>query len=97
MRRSHYLASQLTGRLVFLVLEVAALVAFARFAFDVPLRGSWAALLLLSCSFLVPALGQGLLMICHACFGQINKSVDVDIGGGSRYQLDQRCSTGQEK
>ena len=30
--------------------------------FDVPLRGSWAALLLLSCSFLVPALGQGLLI-----------------------------------
>jgi ABC-2 type transport system permease protein len=30
--------------------------------FDVPLRGSWPALLLLSCSFLVPALGQGLLI-----------------------------------
>jgi drug efflux transport system permease protein len=30
--------------------------------FDVPLRGSWAALLLLSSTFLVPALGQGLLI-----------------------------------
>jgi ABC-2 type transport system permease protein len=30
--------------------------------FDVPLRGSWAALLLLSSLFLVPALGQGLLI-----------------------------------
>ena len=30
--------------------------------FDVPLRGSWVALLLLSCTFLVPALGQGLLI-----------------------------------
>jgi ABC-2 type transport system permease protein len=30
--------------------------------FDVPLRGSWLALLLLACSFLVPALGQGLLI-----------------------------------
>jgi ABC-2 type transport system permease protein len=30
--------------------------------FDVPLRGSWYALLLLSCAFLVPALGQGLLI-----------------------------------
>jgi len=30
--------------------------------FDVPLRGSWLALLLLSCTFLVPALGQGLLI-----------------------------------
>lgn len=30
--------------------------------FDVPLRGSWAALLTLSCAFLMPALGQGLLI-----------------------------------
>lgn len=30
--------------------------------FDVPLRGSWLALLALSCAFLVPALGQGLLI-----------------------------------
>ncbi|HEX7061086.1 MAG TPA: ABC transporter permease [Woeseiaceae bacterium] len=31
-------------------------------AFDVPLRGSWAALFSLSSAFLVPALGQGLLI-----------------------------------
>lgn len=31
-------------------------------AFDVPLRGSWPVLLLLSSAFLVPALGQGLLI-----------------------------------
>jgi ABC-2 type transport system permease protein len=31
-------------------------------AFDVPLRGSWPALLALSCAFLMPALGQGLLI-----------------------------------
>lgn len=30
--------------------------------FDVPLRGSWLALLLLSATFLIPALGQGLLV-----------------------------------
>jgi len=30
--------------------------------FDVPLRGSWGALLALSASFLIPALGQGLLI-----------------------------------
>ncbi len=36
--------------------------ALAQLAFDVPLRGSWAALLLLACVFLVPALGQGLLI-----------------------------------
>jgi ABC-2 type transport system permease protein len=35
---------------------------FAVTLFDVPLRGSWLALLLLSCVFLVPALGQGLLI-----------------------------------
>jgi len=34
----------------------------AMLLFHVPLRGSWAALLLLSCTFLVPALGQGLLI-----------------------------------
>ena len=34
----------------------------AIFVFDVPLRGSWLALLTLSCAFLVPALGQGLLI-----------------------------------
>ena len=36
--------------------------AAAVFLFDVPLRGSLLALLLLTCSFLVPALGQGLLI-----------------------------------
>jgi drug efflux transport system permease protein len=36
--------------------------AAAIWLFDVPLRGSWLALLLLSCTFLVPALGQGLLI-----------------------------------
>ena len=36
--------------------------AAAVFLFDVPLRGSVLALLLLTCSFLIPALGQGLLI-----------------------------------
>jgi drug efflux transport system permease protein len=36
--------------------------AAAVFLFDVPLRGSLLALLMLTCSFLVPALGQGLLI-----------------------------------
>jgi len=40
MRRSDFLLAQIFGRLVFLVFEVAALVAFAHFAFDVPVRGS---------------------------------------------------------
>lgn len=36
--------------------------ALAIFAFGVPLRGSWLALLMLSAVFMVPALGQGLLI-----------------------------------
>jgi ABC-type multidrug transport system permease subunit len=44
MRRSDYLLSQMTGRLVFLVFEVGVLVGFGRLVFDVPQRGSWLAL-----------------------------------------------------
>ncbi len=62
MRRSDFLLSQITGRLVFLVLEVGVLVVFARLAFDVPLRGS---LVSLSAVCVVGALtfgGLGLLV-----------------------------------
>ncbi|HEU4509167.1 MAG TPA: ABC transporter permease [Pyrinomonadaceae bacterium] len=41
MRRSHYLLSFMLSRLVFLVLEVAALVVFAWLVFDFTVRGSW--------------------------------------------------------
>ena len=44
MRRSHYLLSFMLSRLVFLVLEVAAVVAFAWFAFGFTVRGSWLSL-----------------------------------------------------
>ncbi|MCG8459078.1 MAG: ABC transporter permease, partial [Holophagales bacterium] len=40
--------------------------ALANLVFDVPLRGSLGALLLLSAAFLVPALGQGLLISAAA-------------------------------
>ena len=40
MRRSHYLLSFMLSRLLFLALEVAALVVFARFVFGVVVRGS---------------------------------------------------------
>ena len=40
MRRSHYLLSFMLSRLIFLALEVAALVAFARLVFGVVVRGS---------------------------------------------------------
>lgn len=56
----------LLGKLLpYFVLGIAATLGCALISialFDVPLRGSWAALLLLSCTFLVPALGQGLLI-----------------------------------
>jgi ABC-2 type transport system permease protein len=41
MRRSHYLLSFMLSRLVFLVLEVAAVVVFAWLAFGFTVRGSW--------------------------------------------------------
>jgi len=61
VRRSHLLGAQLTSRLLFLVPEAGALLAFAYFVLDVPLRGS---LLLLVFVSLVGALafsGLGLL------------------------------------
>jgi ABC-2 type transport system permease protein len=60
-RRSHLLGAQLTARLLFLVPEAGALLLFAHFALDVPLRGS---LLLLVGVSLLGALafsGLGLL------------------------------------
>lgn len=41
MRRSHYLLSFMLSRLVFLVLEVAAVIIFASLAFGFTVRGSW--------------------------------------------------------
>lgn len=41
MRRSHYLFSFMLSRLVFLALEVAAVVVFAWLVFDFTVRGSW--------------------------------------------------------
>jgi ABC-type multidrug transport system permease subunit len=61
VRRSHLLAAQILSRLVFLVPETAALLLFARFVLDVPIRGS---LLLLVAVAFVGALtfsGLGLL------------------------------------
>lgn len=59
-------AEILAGKLLpYFALGLAATVVatlLAIFVFGVPLRGSWPALLLLSSAFLVPALGQGLLI-----------------------------------
>lgn len=62
MRRIDFLMAQALARLVFLVLEVVAVLAFGALAFDVPVRGS---LLLLSAIVLAGALafaGLGLLV-----------------------------------
>jgi ABC-type multidrug transport system permease subunit len=48
MRRSHFLLSFMLSRLVFLVAEVAALVCFAYFIFDVQVTGSYAGVALFS-------------------------------------------------
>ncbi|HLV24821.1 MAG TPA: ABC transporter permease [Gemmatimonadales bacterium] len=58
MSRVEYLMSFMLSRLVFLVLEVGALVGFGMLVFDVPMRGSWMALSLIS---LVAALAFGAL------------------------------------
>jgi ABC-type polysaccharide/polyol phosphate export permease len=61
MRRSDYLLSQITGRLVFLVAEVTVLLVVARLAFDVPLRGSLFALAGISLLGAMTFAGMGLL------------------------------------
>src|SRR5690606_37700407 len=45
MRRSHFLGSQIAGRLLFLPIEVGVLLVFARLTFGVPMAGSWLLLL----------------------------------------------------
>lgn len=48
MRRSHYLLSFILSRLVFLVLEVAAVIVFAWLVFGFTVRGSWLSLALVT-------------------------------------------------
>ena len=48
MRRSHYLLSFMLSRLVFLVVEVAAIIAFAWLVFGFTVRGSWLSLTLMT-------------------------------------------------
>ena len=66
MRKSHYLLSIVLGRLVFLVMEVGAVLSFGYFVFGVPMRGS-----LLSLTFVVflgamTFAGMGLLVASRA-------------------------------
>jgi ABC-type multidrug transport system permease subunit len=66
MRRSHYLLSHMLSRLAFLVLEVAALLGFARLVFGVPINGSWLTLAGFSLLGAVTFSGLGLLVASRA-------------------------------
>ena len=61
MKRWQLLAAQVLARLVFLTLEVTLLVAFARFALDVPLRGSLLAFAVVCLAGAGAFVGVGLL------------------------------------
>lgn len=62
MRRWHLLAAQVLGRLVFLTLEVTALVAFAALVLKVPVRGSVVLLALVAVVGAMTFVGIGLLI-----------------------------------
>jgi ABC-2 type transport system permease protein len=62
MRRSHYLFSFMLSRLVFLVLEVAAVIVFAWLVFGFTVRGSWLSLILITVLGGLTFSGIGLLV-----------------------------------
>jgi len=66
MRRSHYLLGFILSRLLFLVLEVAALVGFGRLMFGVGVRGSLLTLALVSVLGSLSFAGLGLLVASRA-------------------------------
>lgn len=66
MRRRDYLLSQVLARLTFLLVEVPPIVAFAWIAFGVEMRGSWAALAVISVLGAMTFAGLGLLASSRA-------------------------------
>ncbi len=66
MRKHHFLLSLLISRLVFVLVEIAVLLAFAYFAFDVTVHGSWLALAALVVFAGLSFGGLGLLIACRA-------------------------------
>jgi ABC-type multidrug transport system permease subunit len=66
MKRGHYLLSHMLGRMVFLGLEVAALLVFGRLVFGVPMRGSLASLVALTVLGALSFGGIGLLVASRA-------------------------------
>lgn len=66
MRRSAYLLSFVLSRLLFLVLELAVLLAFGAWVLGIPLRGSVAALVVLALAGALAFAGLGLLVASRA-------------------------------
>jgi ABC-2 type transport system permease protein len=66
MRRSHYLLAQMLARLIFLVLEVGALLIFARLVFGIPVNGAWITLAGFCLLGAVTFSGLGLLVASRA-------------------------------
>jgi len=66
MRRSHYLLSFILSRLVFLFLEVAALVGFGWWVFHVGVRGSFAAVAFITVLGALSFAGLGMLVASRA-------------------------------
>ncbi|CAN5864148.1 ABC transporter permease [soil metagenome] len=66
MQRSHYLLAQMLARLIFLILEVGALLGFARLVFGIPINGSWLTLTGFCLLGAVTFSGLGLLVASRA-------------------------------
>ncbi|UCD23658.1 MAG: ABC transporter permease [Gemmatimonadota bacterium] len=65
-RRSQYMLSHMLSRLVFLVFEVTAVLAFGHYAFGVPVRGTLAAVAVVSFLGAMTFAGMGLLVASRA-------------------------------
>jgi len=66
MRKRDFMLGNIMARLVFLVFEVPVVVLFGRFAFGVPVRGSWVTLGALSVAGAMTFAGLGLLVASRA-------------------------------
>jgi ABC-type polysaccharide/polyol phosphate export permease len=66
MHKASYLAAQVLGRLTFLVFEAAILLVFARFAFGMPMLGSWLLVALLTLMGAIAGAALSLLVASRA-------------------------------
>lgn len=94
MRRSDFMASQMTIRLVFMFIEVSFLLAFGRFALGVPIAGSWIAIFLIGALGALSFGGLGLLLASRATriesiMGLMNAvTMPMMIGSGVFFSVD---------